>query len=660
MRFAGYDSLSVFDTTEPGLALGEKLAQYPRFIDKDNAYAIYNEYDARLGDDINGTSAIQFLYDIEVFSKIHPEIAPMIDGDGFQRFAGRMFQKCEESGFSVYYTKETKLTRRLNHSGAKALTACDPGDGQDKVIIYDSGRRCLAEEFYEKYKESKHIEVFYPLQLIREWIIELTCRYFKEIYQSRGVSLYLLNWHSAWQTIVPTKGKVTSAAIEERKKYGVRFIGGNEGRYAAFLKAVYEDDYSPAYVSAVFDIPPRIEVYDGYVKHIDRSGAYLTVVDGERLTPDQGDSAGNTIYMLGGCAFFGYAIDDQNTIANQLQVMLNKTYGKGRWNVCNFAVWGGNFDETFGVLYNLRIRKGDIIAVSYAGFMPIGDEDISAGLANLKTDNEYCFDIVLHCNKTGYHAAAEQLISILGNKLGVSVVNDDETILIRDKYSDRIPGKLTQSPDFEDFIGYIKESIPGSRDPDRVCGAIVLNGNPFTLGHKYLVSEARRQADFLILFVVEEDKSTFPFLDRFDLIRKGVAEYENVAVVPGGSFIVSTVTFPGYFHKDNPGAVSIDSSRDARIFAESIAPRFNIKKRFIGEEPFDMVTRKYNENLKYILPRYGVEVIEIPRKSVGGQVISASSVRKMAEADDLDGVAEMVPEATLSYLKNWKATRGIR
>lgn len=53
-------------------------------------------------------------------------------------------------------------------------------------------------------------------------------------------------------------------------------------------------------------------------------------------------------------------------------------------------------------------------------------------------------------------------------------------------------------------------------------GSIVMNCNPFTLGHRYLIEYASKYVDYLYIFVVEEDKSFFPFSDRIDLIKKGL------------------------------------------------------------------------------------------------------------------------------------------
>jgi len=56
-------------------------------------------------------------------------------------------------------------------------------------------------------------------------------------------------------------------------------------------------------------------------------------------------------------------------------------------------------------------------------------------------------------------------------------------------------------------------------DPRETVGAIVVNANPFTLGHRYLIETASRQVDRLLIFVVENDVSRFPFQDRFRLVK---------------------------------------------------------------------------------------------------------------------------------------------
>ncbi len=154
---------------------------------------------------------------------------------------------------------------------------------------------------------------------------------------------------------------------------------------------------------------------------------------------------------------------------------------------------------------------------------------------------------------------------------------------------------------------------------------------------------------------MEEDKSFFKFIDRIKLVKQGVAHLKNVVVLPSGNLIISTVTFPEYFIKDEPNKVQVDTSLDVEIFAQYIAPMLYIKKRFVGEEPFDLVTRQYNESMKRILPKYGIELIEIPRKKGNNNiVISASHVRRLLKNKQYDEIKLIVPNTTYQYLKKLK------
>jgi [citrate (pro-3S)-lyase] ligase len=182
-------------------------------------------------------------------------------------------------------------------------------------------------------------------------------------------------------------------------------------------------------------------------------------------------------------------------------------------------------------------------------------------------------------------------------------------------------------------------------------GAIVMNCNPFTLGHRYLIEYAAERCAGLYIFVVEEDKSFFPFADRLELVKKGTADLPNVTILPSGKFIISQRTFAQYSEKEELQDSVIDASFDVALFGQKIAPALNINVRFVGEEPLDNVTRQYNADLRRTLPKYDVDVLIIPRKELDGEVISASRVRKLLEIQDFDGAAKLVPETTLIYLK---------
>jgi [citrate (pro-3S)-lyase] ligase len=196
--------------------------------------------------------------------------------------------------------------------------------------------------------------------------------------------------------------------------------------------------------------------------------------------------------------------------------------------------------------------------------------------------------------------------------------------------------------------------------PDKTANvaAMVVNCNPFTNGHKYLIEKASAESEVVYLFVVEEDRSAFPFAVRWELIRKGIAHLKNVVMVRGGMYIVSGAIFPSYFLKNEAinDVMQKQAELDVKTFANYVVPVLGIKKRYVGTENYCKVTGAYNQAMKAILPSFGVEVIEITRKSVGSgadnspDYISASKVRKAIKHDQLDQIMDFLPDSTREFL----------
>jgi [citrate (pro-3S)-lyase] ligase len=206
---------------------------------------------------------------------------------------------------------------------------------------------------------------------------------------------------------------------------------------------------------------------------------------------------------------------------------------------------------------------------------------------------------------------------------------------------------IVQSPEFAKYIDELR-SI--SKQTGGSVGSIVMNCNPFTKGHRFLIETCAAKVGLLYIFVVEEDRSDFPFEDRIKLVRAGTADLDNVEVLPSGNFIISTLTFPEYFEKGDIQEATIDPSNDVELYGKHIAPALDINKRFVGEEPLDRITLQYNETMKKILPAFGIEVEVIPRIEHEGAPISASRVRKLLADKDFASIAEIVPQTTLDYL----------
>lgn len=182
---------------------------------------------------------------------------------------------------------------------------------------------------------------------------------------------------------------------------------------------------------------------------------------------------------------------------------------------------------------------------------------------------------------------------------------------------------------------------------DGVCGAVVCNCDPFTLGHRRLIEYAASNCNSLYVFAVSEKGSMFSPEERLEMIKKGTADLENCHVFASDLYLISRATFPAYFIRDESRADLVKSDLDIELFCRRIAPALNISKRFAGEEPFSPVTRAYNERMKELLPAYGISFTEIPR--LGG--ISAGKVRGLIEAGECEKIKDMVPESTYEVIQ---------
>ena len=65
-------------------------------------------------------------------------------------------------------------------------------------------------------------------------------------------------------------------------------------------------------------------------------------------------------------------------------------------------------------------------------------------------------------------------------------------------------------------------------------GAIVMNANPFTKGHRYLIEKAAAECGFVYVFVLSEDKSVFSSKDlsSSDLVRQlFICPYRDCCII---------------------------------------------------------------------------------------------------------------------------------
>lgn len=187
-------------------------------------------------------------------------------------------------------------------------------------------------------------------------------------------------------------------------------------------------------------------------------------------------------------------------------------------------------------------------------------------------------------------------------------------------------------------------------------GVVVMNCNPFTLGHRYLIEQAAKQVERLFVMVVREDCSLFAYAERKAMVEQGVAHLKNVTVIDGSEYAISQATFPTYFLKRLDDAADTQMLLDLDLFRRHIAPALGTTVRFVGTEPTDRLTRRYNQLMHEVL----ADVRETARLEKEGNAVSASRVRKAMEQGDMSTIRQLVPPTTLPYIIAHLATQALQ
>ena len=205
----------------------------------------------------------------------------------------------------------------------------------------------------------------------------------------------------------------------------------------------------------------------------------------------------------------------------------------------------------------------------------------------------------------------------------------------------------------DNYKNYLRK-IKSAHEEEQIA-AVVMNCNPFTLGHQYLIEKAASENELVYVFVVETERSVFSFKDRLEMIKLGTAHLDNIILVKGDEYVVSCATFPNYFLKsESTDHITLKQAElDLKIFALHLAPVLNIKKRYVGTENYCITTSTYNRVMKDVLPDYGIEVIEVERKEINTTskaLISASKVREAIMTKNIDTLCALLPKSSLGYI----------
>ena len=380
----------------------------------------------------------------------------------------------------------------------------------------------------------------------------------------------------------------------------------------------------------------NLETNNIYTRLKDTKSRYFNVVNGERMTVGQPEEAERTIWFFGPCFVVGGYVEDKYTIESILQERLNREGYSCR--VVNCGCYENLYQRMVHIT-STPMKPGDIMVIHVKNRSIEGTEsiDMMELLDRKNVPTEWLLNLPVHCNHKVNKIYADDLFErmVRGNVLTGEVKEGQRTMLSR---------ALAVNSLYLDL--YFNDFRP---EKGMVVGSIDIHGNPFTLGHRYLIETASKQVDRLFVLLIEDDLGIFSYAERFAMAVEGTQDLQNVKIVPGGPFQATRNVFREYFVKVKPTDMRESATLDTLIFAEIIAKRLGITRRFLGDERHNPKMQFFNELMKETLPRYGIEVIELPRAQAGGRAISASLARNAAAEGDRETLLANIPETTLRF-----------
>lgn len=310
-----------------------------------------------------------------------------------------------------------------------------------------------------------------------------------------------------------------------------------------------------------------------------------------------------------------------------------------------------------------QAQMGKLLAQS--GLCKDGNLDYSCGIfdqeeALIATGS--CFGNTLRCLAVSQDHQGEGLLNeILSHLIEVQMARGNSHLFLYTKPSSakfmedlgfreiaRVPGKAVFMENRRTgFAQYCRQLSEKRAEGQRIAG-VVMNANPFTLGHLHLVEQAACENDVVHLFVLSEQAGPIPFAVRKKLVLEGIGHLKNVICHDSGPYIISSATFPSYFLKDGDAVIETQAALDLQVFGK-IAAVLGIQRRYVGQEKSSHVTALYNAVMKQNLPKLGIQCVEIPRLQAGGQVVSASTVRQAIHDGQLETVRNFLPQSTYAY-----------
>lgn len=614
----------------------EKMLKTKRFYEIKDIFLNFGE--VRLPNELAIYDSVDDNNIIKLFMKDTFEVAYFVKNDALFGIAtfGDFLNKYAHNN---YYINTEFVFVKYEKDYEKKIRQIFDGDNKiNRIPVLDENNKIMFE--VRRDKESTGINDDRKFLLLLEVIkkYKINCSFFNR-------PDYVDNYNYTLRQQIRIKNKISFPVIVNQPD-----------KYIKEIKDIYRDKIKiDKYIQKLSKISPIYQM-DGMYLHKDTCSEYINIIAGKRITVNNPDFSNINIHMYGRCGVFGYAVTDEETIPSVLQKFINKAGYKCK--VINHGLWGADnskiYNNIFNDILNSVIKYNDLI-VFYMNIKQFRNKILDSEFyfydttdefhSNLKNNINF-YDCPGHMDANGY----ELIGNIMFNKLEAKLKSIDNVNISKENRKITlgcIPNEI------QDYLNKIKKLIPNSFIQKKLkYGAIVMNCNPFTKGHLYLIKEASKRVDRLFIFVVEENRSFFTFEQRFEMVKKGVKNIDNVCVLPSGKYMISAITFPEYFIKDNVKDVDINPTLDVNIFAKYICPELNITKRFVGTEPNDFITNQYNLTLKEILPLYKIDLIEIERISQKDIPISASQVRKLLKDNNWNEISKIVPATTLKILKN--------
>lgn len=386
---------------------------------------------------------------------------------------------------------------------------------------------------------------------------------------------------------------------------------------------------------------------------LDRKEDHYNIINGKRYTTDVPYSASQRVHMFGPCSVMGLCVADEMTICSILQRHLNgvgydaKVYNHG-------LAYGNDQLNDLVAMMDEPVRSGDCV-IWFSAFDKINLStfenqsipivDVAQCVKGLK---DWYLDNPFHCNGQANSRIAAGIFNHLKNIPPSHIASESSSLIDSMKIDlHHNPYSILNSTELNSYEEYLEQFRCSSNV--KIKGAVVLNANPCTLGHLYLIKEALKYVDFLYVFLVEDSTGNLPYIEREFMLKESLKYNKRVRVIRGGSIMTSEKIFPEYFNRSSkPSKVSLVLAH--RCFGQVVSKKLGVTYRFFGTEPNDPLTRALNESACEILPKYGIKPIFVERMSIEGKYVSAKNVRLLLEDKLYSKLARLVPFSTYKRL----------